>query len=117
MAKLTTQAIALAGTKVVPVAASAGGDKMANDGKTILRIVNGAGAGRTVTVTAVQTTAVVPGFGTLPRGNIAVVTANGETWDVGPFPTAFNDANGDVGWTYSSEAGLTVAAVRVEPVV
>jgi len=60
---------------------------------------------------------VVPGFGTLTRGNVVVVTATAETWDIGPFPTAFNDANGDVGWTYSSEAGLTVAAVRVEPVV
>jgi hypothetical protein len=46
----------------------------------------------------------------------AVVVAQG-TMIIGPFPTGeFNDGNGNVQMTYSTEADLTMQAVRLNAV-
>ncbi len=93
-------------------AASNGGDVFANDGKTLFVIV--ATAARTVTATAQDTTATVPGFGACTKAD-AVQAVEINTTDVmGPFPTtAFNNSSGQVAITYDDEANLSVAAVRV----
>ncbi len=93
-------------------AASSGGDVFPNDGKTLFVIV--ATATRTVTATAQDTTATVPGFGACTKAD-AVQSVEINTTDVmGPFPvSAFNNSSGQVAITYDNEAGLSVAAVRV----
>lgn len=108
MATLTVQSIVRAGLNPSVAAAAAGGDAFPNNGKTFLRVVNAnVGAARTVTVASQLPS------GALPQGaaktDLAVaVPASGERW-IGPFdPAAFNDANGRVVMTYSSEADVTV---------
>lgn len=110
MAVLTVQQIARTGLASALAAAAAAGDSFANDGKRFLYVKNGhATLSRTVTL-ASQLPA-----GAIPQGaaaaNLAVVVpALGERM-IGPFdPGAFNDANGRVVATYSTEADLTVGA-------
>ncbi len=115
MATLTVQDSPEAGGLSFTAAAS-GGDVFPNDGKTLLLILNtNAGSPRTVTVTAQDTTATVPGFGACTKAD-AVQAVEQATLDVmGPFPTtAFNNASAQAVVTYSdSAADLTVAAVRI----
>ena len=114
MATLTVQASPEAGGMTM-AAAAAGGDVFPNDGKTLLLVLNVHGSlARTVTVTAQDTTATVPGFGACTKAD-AVQAVEINTMDaMGPFPTtAFNNSSGQVAITYSDEADLTVAAVRV----
>ncbi len=100
------------GGGVTFAAASSGGDVFPNDGKTLFVIV--ATAARTVTATAQDTTATVPGFGACTKAD-AVQAVEINTTDVmGPFPTtAFNNASGRVAIGYSSVTDLTIAVIRV----
>jgi len=111
MAVLTVQQIARTGLTIsAGAAAAAAGDSFANNGKRFLRVVNANGAAtRTVTIASQIPTAAIPQGAAL--SNLAVVVPiSGEKW-IGPFdPAYFNDANGRVVFTYSSEADLTVAA-------
>ena len=115
MATLTVQDSPEAGG-VTFAAATAGGDVMPNDGKTLLLVLNiHASLARTVTVTAQDTTATAAGFGAVTKAD-AVQAVETATLDVlGPFPTtAFNNASAQAVVTYSDSAdSLTVAAVRV----
>ena len=115
MATLTVQDSPEAGG-VTFAAAASGGDAVPNDGKTLLFVLNVHGSlARTVTVTAQDTTATVPGFGVCTKAD-AVQSVETATLDVlGPFATtAFNNASGQAVVTYSDSAdSLTVAAVRV----
>lgn len=106
MAALAVQSLALGGLNPNYVAASAGGDTFANDGRTMLHVKN-AGAGA-VDVTIDSAANCNFGF----DHNIVVnVPAGGERM-IGPFPPdRFNGANG-VAVTYSAIAGVTVAAVK-----
>ncbi len=119
MATLTVQDSPEAGGMTMAAAAS-GGDVFPNDGKTLLLVLNvHASLARTVTCTAQDTTATVPGFGACTKAD-AVQSVETATLDVlGPFPaTAFNNASGQVAVTYSDSAdSLTVAAVRVSGAV
>ncbi len=115
MATLTVQDSPEAGG-VSFAAAASGGDAFPNDGKTLLLILNvNAGASRTVTVTAQDTTATVPGFGACTKADATEAVEQASLDVMGPFPTtAFNNASGQAVVTYSdSAADLTVAAVRV----
>ncbi len=115
MATLTVQDSPEAGG-VTFAAAASGGDVFANDGKTIFLILNvNAGAVRTVTATAQDTTATAPGFGAVTKASAVRAVPLASLDSMGPFPTtAFNNASGQVAITYSdSAADLTVAAVRV----
>ncbi len=115
MATLTVQDSPEAGG-VSFTAAASGGDVFANDGKTILLILNvNAGSPRTITVTAQDTTAYAPGFGAVTKADATEAVEAATLDSMGPFPTtAFNNASGQAVVTYSdSAADLTVAAVRV----
>ena len=115
MATLTVQDSPEAGG-VTMAAAASGGDVFPNDGKTLLVVLNvHASLSRTVTVTAQDTTATVPGFGACTKAD-AVQAVETATLDVmGPFPTtAFNNSSAQAVVTYSDSAdSLTVAAVRI----
>lgn len=111
MATLTVQAISRTGlTDAGGAAAAAAGDAFANTGKQFLRVINGSGAAtRTVTIVSQLASASIP-QGAAAANLAVVVPISGEKW-IGPFdPAAFNDANGRVVFTYSTEADLTVAA-------
>lgn len=109
MAILTPQRPSAAGVELTTAAASAGGDSFPNDGSTAFRIVNSSGSSRTVTFDAPN----VCSFGVVDDvHNYVVVVPDGKTYEVGPFTQGrFNDATGKVQVSYSSEAGLAVAAV------
>jgi hypothetical protein len=110
MAVLTVQQISRTGIDPDLVAAAAGGDAFPNAGRVFLRAKNAH-----ATVAPTSTVASHLPAGAIPQGatttDLAVsILATGERW-IGPFdPAAFNDANGRVVVTYSSEADLTVRA-------
>ena len=111
MATLTVQASPEAGGMTM-AAAAAGGDVFPNDGKTLFFVI--ARAARTVTATAQDTSATVPGFGACTKADVVQAVEINTMDAMGPFPTtAFNNSSGQVAITYSDEADLTVAAVRV----
>lgn len=114
MADYTPQTPALAGTLVVANAAAGGGDRVLNTkGDVIMRIINGAGAPITLTIAAVQTNR--PADGVFPAQTLAsqvITVANGTSKIVGPFPPAFNDANGYLGLAWSSPTSVTFEAYR-----
>jgi hypothetical protein len=108
MAELTVQQLSRAGIELSLSAAAAGGDSFPNNGDTLFVVKNGNTAERGVTF-AIQRT--VDSQSVTGRTVTAVTAA---TMLVGPFPTEiYNDSDGLVQVTYSSEADLTVGALRV----
>ena len=110
MAVLAIQQISRAGLNPALVAAVAGGDAFPNKGHVFLHVKNAhATAARTVTAAS----QLPPGA--LPQGaakaDVAVQVPALQERKIGPFdPAAFNDSNGRVVVTYSTEADLTVGA-------
>lgn len=110
MAALTVVQPSLTGAVATPVAASAGGDTFANDGKVYLRVKNAhATLPRTVTVDAPGTC----DFGAAAHAahdSVRVVAALTEV-EIGPFPVDQFSATGAVSYS-DSAADLSVSAVR-----
>lgn len=103
----TLDKIVWAGTTPTLVAAAAAGDEFVNDGQTWIHVKN-------TNATARQVTIAKPGTESDGTSFDPVVTIPGTTGDkeFGPFSKEkFDDANGKVQLTYSSEVGLTVEAV------
>lgn len=115
MATLTIQnLVKSAELSVSYAAASAGGDVMPNDGKTVLHFKNASAGSLTVTVaSALASHDFGDPFGPYTRADVVVaVPAGGERF-VGPFPgRAFNNGSGQAAITYSGVTSLTVAALR-----
>jgi len=111
MAAITVQNITL-NTSLTPTfaAAAAAGDYFANTGKIFVYIKNAnVGASRTITVNS----QVNCNQGHDHNVTITVPASSEEL--CGPFPASrFNDADGRVQMTYSSEADLTLAAISLE---
>jgi hypothetical protein len=116
MAALTVQNISKTGLAAAFTAAAAGGDSFANDSteRTVLHCKNTNAATRDVTIVAQRTTANVPGGGavTIPNITVTIPATTGDV-EIGPFPDAYNDSNGNVQVTYSAVANLTVAAKKL----
>ena len=110
MAVLTVQDISRAGLNPSLAAAAAGGDAFPNAGRAFLRVKNAhATVARTVTVASQLPAGAIP-QGAVKTDLAVSVPATQERW-IGPLdPAAFNDANGRVVVTYSTEADLTVGA-------
>lgn len=90
-------------------AAAGAGDQFLNDGRTILYVKNTNAASRTVTIVTSPTVA------GLALADVAVVVAQNEEKLIGPFdPRYFNDSNGFVQITYSSEVDVTVRPIQVK---
>lgn len=91
-----------------PVAAAGGGDQFTNNGKTLLKVVNGSGGSITVTIAAQRS---------CDQGsthNIANAVAAGATELMGPFdPARYSDASGFVQVTYSGVTSLTVVPISL----
>lgn len=108
MALLATLNVDSAGLTPAYVAAAAGGDTFANDGRQMLHVKNGGGAPITVTVTAINKC----NHGSLH--NYVVSVTNAQERMIGPFPVAqFGDAPAI---TYSAVTTVTVAAIRLPTV-
>ena len=109
MATLAYSQIAIAGTLAAPVAASAGGDKVAPNDRGFLDVNNGGGSPITVTVD-------VPGntkFGQAAP-DVAVTIAAGARRRIGPFPAELaNPSDGLVAIAYSAVTSVTVEALQV----
>lgn len=104
MATLTVQQIAVTGLEAAAAAAAAaGGDDFVNNGKTFIKVTDGAATAPTVTIASRVACS---------RGsthNIAVAITAGESRYIGPFPMdRFNDANGKVSVTYSAVGSVTI---------
>lgn len=109
MATLTALAPnSLAATAFSPASCAAGGDQVANDGRTILYFKNTDSS--TVTVT-LATGGTVQG---IALADLAFTIAQNAEKIVGPFDRLlWNDANGYLQITYSAVTGMTVAAIRI----
>ena len=105
MAVLAVQTIVRTGAAMAAkVAAAAGGDTFANDGKTFLSVANGGGGALTVTVDASKVCD--QGF----DHNVAVsVPAAATNYLIGPFPTDVFGRVANV--SYSGVTSLTIQAV------
>lgn len=90
-------------------AAAAGGDGFANDGKrTFAAVKNVNASDRTITFVTQKT---VDGESIADK---TVVVSQDEIMLVGPFPAdVYNDGNGRVQMTYSSETDVSVAAFKL----
>lgn len=109
MATLAYSRIAIAGTLAAPVAASAGGDKVAPNDRGFVDVNNGSGASITVTV-------VVPGNTSYGQAqpDVAVTIAAGARRRIGPFPADLADpTDGLVAITYSAVTTVTVEALVI----
>ena len=112
MATLSVQNIVRSGNGLDPTYAAAanGGDEFVNDGKrTFVHILNANAATRTVTFATPKT---VAGLAVADLAVVVPVTP-GEAM-VGPFPAdTFNDGDGKVQMTYSTEVDLTIAVIQI----
>lgn len=108
MTLLNPQGITVDGLNATYVAANAGGDSCVPGDRVFLHVKNSGGSSVTVTV-------VVPGseYGQ-PRPDIPVtVAATGEEF-IGPLVADLADpTTHDVGWTYSTATGVTVAVLNI----
>jgi hypothetical protein len=109
MADLTVQQQTVAGSTPTFAAAAVGGDAIpGNDGRVVLRVLNG-GVGA-ITVTIVGQSKCDQGF---THSAVVNVPNGAAVVEIGPFNGArFNDGNGKVQITYSGVTSVTVAAVR-----
>lgn len=115
MATLTAQEYDESGNDLTMSAAAAGGDQFANPNEDIeLVIVNNDASGKTVTVTAQNTSFEDDAYGNSVKQDQSVtVSASGGVAMMGPFPKrAFNDGSGNVQITYSAVTSLEIAAVK-----
>lgn len=113
MATLTAQQIARAGLAPTYAAVAAGGDEFANpDGNIFAHVKNGSGGSLTVTIASQATAA--PG---LAVTDLSVTLADGADKMIGPFPmgtsAGFNDADGKVQLTYSTDTSVTIAILKL----
>lgn len=113
MATLSAITPALTGTSL-SLASAGASDKFTNPKGTAIAVVtNNSGSSITATLTARTTTR--PASGQFPAATIAdqvVSIANGATKIIGPIPTCFNDANGDVTLTCSATSSVTVGFIQ-----
>lgn len=107
---LSVQEISRTGLDPAYEAANGDGEKVVNDGKTFVHVINGGGSPITVTV---QHPGTVDG---LAVADLTVTVTNAEDQMIGPFPGRFNQVGTDVGQIYVDFSGVTtvtVAAIRL----
>jgi hypothetical protein len=109
MATLNAQPVTIGGLSATYASASAGGDKVAPGERVFLHVKNGAGSPVTVTLAANAT----PSGLTVTNPTVSV-PASGDRF-IGPLSKTDYAAASDglVGFTYSSNTSVTVAALRI----
>ncbi len=106
MAALSVATAALGGVDIAAAAANVGGDTFANDGKTVLEIINGSGG---AIVTTVVTSGTEPVTG-LAIADLVISTGATTTKRAGPFP--IDQFGSTVSLTYDGVSSLTIALVK-----
>ncbi len=81
--------------------------------RVFLHVANGGAGSITVTIAAVRAIAEVPGVGELAVPDIAVAVAAGAEKMIGPFNSAYADADGTVTVDYSGTTSVTAAAIKL----
>lgn len=105
--ELTVQTVTRAGLKPSYDSAAAGGDSFPRrSGDTVLHVKNGDASQHTVTIVSQAS----PGPGEASANEDVAIPA-GEERFIGPFPEAFEDADGLVQITYDAVTSVTVAAI------
>jgi hypothetical protein len=109
MALLTVQEITIDGLEAAAgVAAGATGDTFANNGKCFIEVEDTGTTAPTVTIAS----QVACNQG--ETHDVTVDVQSGEIRHIGPFPTSrFNDADGLVTVTYSSETDVTIRVFQL----
>lgn len=114
---MTAQALqAITASGLTPAYAAAGSqDTIEGKGsdRVFLHVKNGGGSPINVTVAAVRTTAAVPGVGDVTVPDIVVAVAAGDEEMIGPFNSAYTDADGTITVDYSDNTSVTVAAINL----
>ena len=105
MATLTVQEVSLTGDDITTSAAAGGGDRVSNDGKISLKVVNGHSGAQTVTIA--RNRKCNQGF----QHDVAIAVGAGETAYIGPFPR--DEFASIIDITYSGVTSLTIGAFRV----
>lgn len=107
MAEITINSITDSGINLTPVTANSGGDYFVNNGKTIIKIINGSGSSITVTFDA-------PNLCSHGHNHdSAIIVTAGETVYVGDFTPQQYNTNGIVNISYSDVTSLTIAGMKL----
>ena len=117
MATLSVQTIVDSGL-TGSLAAVGASDQFIDDGsgRTFIEVANASGSSINVTITAITTSATVPGVGAVTIADIVVAVGNGVTKAIGPFPTGmYNNGSGLVLFTCSATSSVTAKALQINP--
>lgn len=109
MATLTVQTLAKTGTQLTMNTCASGGDEFANDGKTSLWFKNANASARTLTIVSQATT---DGLAVADRTVSILGSASEDTQVADLDRNVYNDTDGMVQLTYSTEVDLTVAVFK-----
>ena len=114
MAAITPVSPLITGAALALAAASGGGDTLANLKGNVFLVVNNGGVGSiNVTLAAVATSRPADGpYPAMTLGNNVVAVGAGVQKIIGPIPSAFNDASGNIAVTYSGVSSVTVGAIQ-----
>lgn len=108
MAALTLQSIALAGLEPAYAAVNSQDTVVVSSAqRNFLHVKNGSGVSVNVTITAVKTSATVPGVGVVTISDEVVAVPAGEERMIGPFTEAYMDTDGTVTIDYSATTTVT----------
>lgn len=108
MAILTVQQLTQAGFDVTPVPAAGGGDELAIDTRTSLRVINGGGGSIIVTIASQ-----LPAEPGLTPANLVVAVPAGDAREILFSPSKpWANENGRAEISYSGVTSVTVAGVR-----
>jgi hypothetical protein len=108
MATLTPQLIVRTGLDPQYTAADVAGDQVANDGRIFLHIKNADASAHTVTVASAATAQ----QGLAAADLVVSIPASGERMIGGFAPRAWNDAQGNINFTYDAVTSVTIATLR-----
>jgi hypothetical protein len=104
MATLTPQTLTKAGSQPSLAACASGGDEFANSGNTIILITNANASSRTLTIVSQAT---MDGLAVADRS--VTIPGTDDTFITDLDKNVYNDTNGRVQLTYSTEVDLTIA--------
>lgn len=112
MSLRTPEQLSRNGTTPTFTAVDVLGDRVVNDGRTLLRFKNANAASRTVTMSIPVTV-----DGQAVAGKTVVIPALTGDVETDVYPPEYNNAAGELSWTYSADTGLTIAVRRISKVV
>lgn len=111
MATLSVQTALKTGIQPTLAAAAGGGDQFSNDGKTLIWIKNVNASARTLTIVSQATT-----DGLAVADRTVSIPGTDDTFIADLDKNVYNDSNGRVQLTYSTEVDLTIGVFQLNGV-